>query len=789
MNWISHDDRTLEEHLSGLKEVADYILAEKSQNLLTSMQLRELVYCLISYHDLAKASIYFQLFLANALIKKGTGHKYYSVNELQELVSSHKGEFKEWITSPELKEHSLLGAWSALATLGKSYGMESFLFLKVLKRHHGYLRNFTLANLNPADKAIQLTKIASSINFTAYKSMVASIGLPFEIPEITALLNGFKVRDFKRFEMSLQNNKDSSYYFKTLFLYSILLSADKGDVMLNKKKLDRQEIKSSFVDSFKKKTIASSLSINELREESYQIAIHRVQKFGKHNFFSITLPTGLGKTFTSYKVALQLREQECPNFRIIYCLPFTSIIDQNAKIFKQILESSDVKKGAIGIHHHLSVPEYAEQDDSLYPEWEYFTEGWQNEITITTFIQIWESIFANHNKQIRKLHNLVNSVIILDEIQSINPALLPALEFVMEAMAKYFNTKFILVTATQPILLRNKVVELCLNGEPNYYFKRLSRTAINMKYLDLGIVNENTLSNLIIDTARQTKYSILVICNTIRYSQGVFQSVRKILGEDNVFYLSAAIIPNSREKILEEIKLRLASKQRTILISTQVVEAGVDIDFDTVYRDFAPLASLNQAAGRCNRNSTMKTSKIYIFRSGKEKIYDPTQMHVTEKTLQEFGQEIPEKDYFELNQIFFSKIKSSIQDNSGVSESLIKSLLSLKFEDIGRNRDYRLITEEYKSNNFFISIDEQAKSLWNEYTDILSTDEHFKRKMKIRLLMPTLMQYVVKIPEYIHKPSPMDQNKVIIYDSDWERFYDIKLGYRPPVSEKAIEVI
>jgi len=285
------------------------------------------------------------------------------------------------------------------------------------------------------------------------------------------------------------------------------------------------------------------------------------------------------------------------------------------------------------------------------------------------------------------------------------------------------------------------------------------------------------------------KKSVLVICNTIRFSQNLFKLIEGEVGDDLIFYLSAAIIPHSREHLLEnEIKKKLAKNIPIILISTQVVEAGVDIDFDVVYRDFAPLSSINQAAGRCNRNYSKGISSVFLFRSGKEKIYDPTQLDITNKVLEKFEMEIPENQFYELNKNYFEAIKSKIQDDSVLSEGLIKSILSLKFEDVGTNKKYRLIVEEYKSHSFFIPINDESEKLWNKYLAAISIEEHFKRKTEIKLLMPKLMRYVVRIPDYVYKPISGDKDKSLIFDEDWPNFYDERFGYRKPINESVLEI-
>ncbi|SMD45357.1 CRISPR-associated helicase, Cas3 family [Aquiflexum balticum DSM 16537] len=789
--YISHDDRTLQEHLAGLKIVADYLLEEKVQTLYSKEDLKSLVYRLISYHDLAKASIFFQLYLSNALVLKGNGHLKFTINELKLFLDSNIPKIQEWTDSPELKEHAHFGAWTFLSTveLSQRYNLDNMISMKILKRHHGYLRDFGLATINPTNHKNQFRIIEDNIEYSKVENLLNSIGLPFCIPNITEILDGFKLLQFKKLEIALAENQDPSYYFKTLFTYSFLLSADKGDVMLKDKSFQRTNINSEVIDQFKSSKLSGSYKINELREKAYTTAIENVEKFGNQNFFSITLPTGLGKTFTAYKSALLLKEKFAPKARIVYCLPFTSIIDQNGNLFKEILTNSSFKEGLIGIHHHLAVPENKDQNEIDYPEWEYFIAGWQKEITISTFVQLWESIFANHNKELRKFHNLVNSIIILDEVQAINPTLLPALEFVMESMATFFDTKFILVTATQPIIMPLKTKELCLFESSDYFFKRMNRTLLDKSLLSAGHITEEELVDHIYSDFVKSPQSILVICNTIRYSQKVFEILTEKLKNKDLFYLSASIIPYSREVLLNKYISPLLKKKRSfILVSTQVIEAGVDVDFDLVYRDFAPLSSINQAAGRCNRNSTKNISKVKLFRSGKEKIYDPTLLSVTEKTLEKYHTEIPESKYFELNKAYFSGIKDKVQDNSFTSKRLIDSILKLKFEDVGTNKDYRLIVEKYKSYNYFIPINYEASELWVEYLQLMAIEDHFERKQKIKSHFPQMMKYIIKIPDYINKPPDVEKEKYLIYDQNWATFYDKIFGYKKAEAESPIEI-
>lgn len=783
MELISHDDRTLKEHLSGLKNIIDTLLKEKTQNLFKIEELNKTVNLLITYHDLGKASKYFQCYLVNSLISKNKTHKYYSQDELNKFLQDNKKYLVELQNNFDLKKHSSYGAWMTLFNGNKYdiYDINKFMIINIISSHHGYLKNFDVAYFNPRNFSETLEKISDTLDFQYLEKMFSSLNLNFSHGNIKELLNNIKIRKINKLIENITSERNGKYYFKMLFLFSILLSADKGDVMLNNnKEINRILLSSNVIENYKRKNFVLKNSIDNLRESAYSTILKNLSTNYKKNIYSITLPTGLGKTLAAYKVALKLKELYFPSFRIIYCLPFTSIIDQNAGIFKNILKESDISENNVNIHHHLSVPKIND-DDSTYAEWEYLTEGWQNEINITTFVQLWDSIFSCHNRQLRKFHNLANSIIILDEVQQMNPGLYPAFEFAIKCLSDYFNTVFIIITATQPILLENIRCELCeISGRNDYYFLKLNRTKIITELMKKDKMEENELTKIIKQNYYAKPCSTLVICNTIKYSQNLFKNIlaQEIISNDNIFYLSAALIPYSRKLVLDGISEKLKRKENIILISTQVVEAGVDLDFDLVYRDFAPLPSINQAAGRCNRNNTSKnTSRIYIFKSGKHKIYDPTLLNITNQIFANYPNEIKENQFYNLNSEYFKLVKEKIQEKSSVSNELIQCVLKLQFERICDNDNFRLISKKYITNNFYININEESNKLWNKYLSYFSIKEHFERKRKIKMLLPELLQFVVEIPIYIYKPNNIDKNKLIINDEDWNSFYDIEFGY------------
>lgn len=796
MKLLSHDDKLLSEHISGLKKIVDVINCEKYQSLFPCCTLQKILDILVSYHDLGKASIYFQVYLANSLFLSNTPHKYYSIEELNNFLEKNSTIILELQNNFELKNHSLLGALMAyydnnLENFHEEYKLLIFL---ILLCHHGDLKSLELVNFNILNRKCDLIKISEKIDYNKMTKMLNKINLTVNYANIENIFCSFSVRSLRNNIEEIKKKKSCETYLKTLYLYSILLSADKGDVMLKEDFIfERIKFIPDIIDKYKNKLIIDKEGINNKREEAYKVCIENLSNNLDKNFFTITLPTGLGKTLISLNIAFKLKYNRFTNFRIIYCLPFTSIIDQNAKIIEDIITLTGNDKSILNIDHHLNVPDEKIGFEDLYSEWEYFTDGWQNEITITTFVQLWDSIFTCKNKNSRKFHNLVNSIIILDEVQQIKPELIKAFEYLAKYLNKYFNTQFIFVSATQPIILQGKVFELTNSKKQHYFYENINRTRIKkdlIKSKKFTTVEE--LSETVIERYKKKSESTLIICNTIKYSQCLFNILKKnnIL-DCKIFYLSAAVIPYSREKIIDKVIDCLKRKEKIILVSTQVVEAGVDIDFELVYRDFAPMSSINQAAGRCNRNNSMgdKLGDVVLFDSGKKIIYDPNLLEITEEIIYRDNADIEEKNYHLINQEYFQKVSERIQKLSNTSESLISDIQKLDFENICRDTNYRLIDKRLYTNKIFIPLNEEADKLWGKFFEYLKIENRFEKKRKIKYIFPKLSKFSVDIPNYIFSPDNDQKGKSIIRFDQWEEIYDKILGYKFDINNNSKEIL
>lgn len=320
--------------------------------------------------------------------------------------------------------------------------------------------------------------------------------------------------------------------------------------------------------------------------------------------FSLTVPTGGGKTLSSLSFALR-HAIASGQRRVIYVAPFTSIIEQNAEVIRDIIAPLVTEDFEPLIEHHSSLSPEKESVRSRLA-----TENWDAPIIITTAVQFYESLFAAKTSRTRKLHNIANSVVILDEAQSLPVDFLRPCLRVLQELSDHYHTTTVLCTATQPAIHYDaKEFPIGLKDcreiiqDTDSLFAALKRVEVN----SLGDLPDADLVERVASLPQ-----VLCIVNRRKHAQKLFQS----LGEaDGNYHLSALMCPQHRSEILAEVRTRLTDGLPARVISTQLIEAGVDVDFPVVFRALAGLDSIAQAAGRCNRNGKLPTSgTTYIFR-------------------------------------------------------------------------------------------------------------------------------------------------------------------------------
>jgi CRISPR-associated endonuclease/helicase Cas3 len=344
-----------------------------------------------------------------------------------------------------------------------------------------------------------------------------------------------------------------------------------------------------------KQNAAAKTDVNNIRQTI--LADCRKAAVCEKGIFSLTVPTGGGKTLSSLAFALEHAAKHRLD-RVIYVIPFTSIIEQNANVFRDALGSEQV------IEHHSNL----DIADST-PKARLAAENWDAPVIVTTSIQFFESLFAAKPSRCRKLHNISNSVVILDEAQLVPVEYLTPILQTMDLLTKHYNVTFVISTATQPAfesrdgfkgLLAGSVKEIISDVDKIY--AKLDRVTV-LCPTDLSTISE--WNKIAIEIERQRQ--VLCIVSDRKSCRELFK-----LLPSGAYHLSALMCGQHRSDMIAEIKNKLSNNEKVQVVSTQLVEAGVDFDFPIVYRAIAGLDSIAQAAGRCNREGKLQKENAVV---------------------------------------------------------------------------------------------------------------------------------------------------------------------------------
>jgi CRISPR-associated endonuclease/helicase Cas3 len=353
---------------------------------------------------------------------------------------------------------------------------------------------------------------------------------------------------------------------------------------------------------------SNNAAVSDLNRLRADILYHvRGKAHEPAGLFTLTVPTGGGKTLASLGFALDHAKAHDLR-RIVYAIPFTSIIDQNAAVFRKVLGDDYV------LEHHSSIDEDTfnprEQRDKL----KLAMEDWAAPIVVTTNVQLFESLFANRPSHCRKLHNLSNSILILDEAQTLPLKFLRPCMAALDELARHYRATIILCTATQPALdkrdFKHGGLELAgreLAPDPALLAQTLKRVKITTGH----VLDDDALIKALFEQSQA-----LVIVNSRKHALNLYKMAKQC-GLDGVIHLTTRQYAAERRKILDRVRQTLEDEKPCRLIATSLVEAGVDIDFPRVWRAEAGLDQIAQAAGRCNREGKrpLEDSIVTIFKA------------------------------------------------------------------------------------------------------------------------------------------------------------------------------
>jgi len=516
--------------------------------------------------------------------------------------------------------------------------------------------------------------------------------------------------------------------------------------------------------------------------------------------FSLTAPTGMGKTLAALDSALRLREKlqrlwgVAP--RIIYALPFVNIIEQNYDEFHKVLKKlgrayEREPERFLLRHHHLAEVTYRKEDEALPVEKALLmTEAWESEVIVTTFVQLFQTLLGYKNRFLKKLHNLIGAIIILDEVQALPMEYWPLTANVFETLCRELGLVVLQMTATRPLIF-TKAREL--QPEPRALFTIQKRTRM---HIEAEARPPERWAERVVEILK-AHGSVLAVVNTIPKSLEIYRLLRDLThghpfslrapeSDPWLVYLSTNITPKQRRERLEALKAHLREGGRALVVSTQVVEAGVDIDFPAVVRDLGPLDSIVQVAGRCNREGHLKQGHVYILplqEGGCARIYGAVHAHVTRNLLED-REQLDEPEYADLVEQYFREAQERISQEA--SCDLWSAYCHLNYDHFEEPAlsDFHLIESPDQVPIFVALTAEDERWLIEEFkAHVLDEKDVTKRRsaylmhrkrLHDSMIRPLLQRAVQNLPPAVADPEGLRW----IPHTQFKDYYDFETGFR-----------
>lgn len=686
-----------------------------------------------------------------------------------------------------LRNHALLSALFAYWWVPEEFKANVFL---AVKRHHSNLKNVKLEydfdkNLEVLQAQIENIKKNSQAELENIYGFKLDPFFDFVTKENLRKLkdiyddvffgDGFNIEDILQFN----------------YFYSLLLTADKTQLMIGKIDIS-VHFDCKIVEDYKNRIRVKALEeephiahskIFQVRDEIFEELKFELASINIRldSFYSINVPTGSGKTVLSYYTVLYLAEEFQKAYRkqarIIYALPFMSIIDQNCEELMNIIKDGtnseeEPADNVVLKHHSLTEIEYKPEDFAV-PDEKFYYDNWQSGIIVTTFVQILNTIFKVGDKSVsHRFNRLVNSIIVFDEVQAIDVKYYSIMCEIMKVLATEYNVKFIFVTATMPALL--PVRELIPKKEK--HFECLNRTVMvnhisDMNFSDFVDVATN-------DVNRRQDKSFLFVMNTIRSSKTLCDYLKENTNRECI-YLSTEIYPKARLEKIREIKYKIKhSKIKPVVVSTQLIEAGVDIDMDIVYRDFAPLSSLIQTAGRGHRNGIGNfQSEVHIYRLRNERgryftsIYPAFALEITRSILG-LQETIQESGIYHLSVDYADRIREQISPDK--SETMFGHIRNFDAKNL---RDsFQLIPDSSAFKRDIYIVGDGCSEILYELKNLRKDEgDKWENKLKLQNLFRRLNVYRISLYMSTYNLVAPYLQRIEAYDIE---YLPLKIGDR-----------
>lgn len=781
--------KLLIDHLRGVREKA----FQNKFDILDFTFSKEFINCLLDtscwLHDIGKYTDYFQDYLLD-----------------RRKVDSRK------------KAHSSFGAQVAYDLLKKKDEVLALLAFYLIRMHHSSLFNFEKV-LKPE---IYNELVEEDIFASQFRHLLPFDDLVNEFPSanyVTCEYTEPKLL-YKQYRLSLQKKLSIEYYFLVNYLFSLLIEADKLDAS-NSSVYNRCMIGADSVDRRFGKvdghamTQRHDMTLSKMNQKELRNFVRgQVERNLENNeilskrIFTLAAPTGIGKTMTSLSFALKLRQRvsEKENYlpQIIYGLPFINIIEQALSEYEDT-----IKAGKVMAHYQYAdvfgkdrdTDNFLNDDDiKSYSQRQMEWDTWQSDIVITSFVQFFETLIGNRNKLLKKFHHFAGSIIILDEVQTLPIEKLPVIGAALYYLSKFLNARIIIMTATQPklfelmerelkVTIEERLKPVNLLPQDNEIFACFNRTKIVPLMGEK--VDEDSFAEIFLQHWDGQK-NCLIVVNKVQRSIDVYNALKEVIEDEGVCfqYLSTNIIPAERERRVNDLKARLPQK-KCILVATQVVEAGVDLDFDMGFRDLGPVDSIVQVAGRINRENSRERlgAPLYIVDFDDcIKIYGVATDSRARSILQH-ETEIEEASYKSLVEQYFSGMAEKDASGFSFSKEIFHAMSNLQYHSkesskVGKTvSDFQIIEKKQDGVSVFIESPDDPEGIASRiaFSKLLSQelekeefDKNFKRIFNQRIItVPTYPEKLIELKE----EDRLSENILWVKQDSFDYYYDTETGF------------
>ena len=725
--FLSHpkeDEKLLIDHLLEIAEKTKEIFSQ------TKFSNTSLAFYSGLLHDIGKINPYYQ--------------------QIFQAAKNNREQAKEKALENYVGEHSRFSAWTVDKLLEKS-GLDYSTINKItvlIYGHHSTIRR-TLGDVT-GDK-FTVTKNTISEKLPEFK-LQASIFSEFQELNWSSCFEEFQYP--MKFDVQLESKKSPDEYLEMSFAFSCLLQADRGS------------FKSWSEPNFDLNIDTSMLSKPKHVEDLSQTAKTQQQKIGSmrnefqkqvmanfdysENVIVINAPTGIGKTKVFLDLITKCKDNKNIQ-RIFYFSPLLALTEDFERKFEITIGKEKIKD--VLIYNHIFADtlkgKREHNNEGYVTEWDFLIESFNKKFIITTTQRLLMIIYSNSAKDKMKLASLRNSILIIDEVQTIPKFILSNLKDIFLKMGQYMNTKIILVSATIPKEISCiKKVQISKDLLSDYLDQTQKQIAVEC--LDIPTLKIN---------------KTLVMANTRKKAVNIYNDIKQIHKDKEKIYLSSGIRKKDRIHILKH----LSEKEDYVLVSTQVVEAGVDISFSNIYREIAPLDNLIQVMGRLNREGLDPDAKLIVFPTdGNELPYSKLEFDKSWEIIQHVHNS---KELYAILEKYYAEISADNQLDRNNTQKLERQIQCLDFEEVWNHVKKNLGEENDRDSVFIPELED-----WDELQFSLVNNRLKDNYKKYGLLTATLPRSVYKIGIEYFDEKLMEKNILLPKKEHLKTIYDKDMG-------------